>query len=394
MKPTADQLEIQALARAFAERELRPRAAAWDQARAVDDAVFAQLAEVGFLGMTVPEAHGGLGLEPPTYLLVLEELAWGDASVALGVAIHNGLVAGSIARHGTDEQRRALLPALAAGERLGAFALSEPQAGSDVGALATTARRDGAGWRLTGRKRWVTNGARAGLAVVFARTDAQKLGAFLVELPAPGWTVTRRETTMGYAASETVAVELDGVTVPAGGVLGDPRAGFRLAMQALDVGRIGLAAQAVGIARAAHEHALAYAVHREQFDQPIARFGGVQEKLAEMARRVAAARALVHWAAARLDGATAADADPRGPDALTAWAAMAKLTASETAVWVADEAVQVFGGYGYMRDYPVEKLMRDAKGTEIFEGTSEILRMVIARELLRDHTARTEPRGP
>jgi alkylation response protein AidB-like acyl-CoA dehydrogenase len=393
VNPTPEQLEIQALAREFAERELRPHAAAWDQARAVDDGVFAKLAEVGFLGMTVPDAHGGLGLDPLTYLLVLEELAWGDAAVTLSVAIHNGLVAGSIARHGTEEQRAALLPALAAGERLGAFALSEPQAGSDAGALATTATPDGTGWRLSGQKRWVTNGGRAGLAVVFARTDADKVGAFLVELPAPGWKVTRRETTMGYAASETVAVELDGVAVPADRVLGDPRAGFRLAMQALDVGRIGLAAQAVGIARAALEHALAYAVHREQFAQPIARFGGVQEKLAEMARRVTAARAVTHGAVARLNG-TEGGADPRGPDALTAWAAMAKLTASETAIWVADEAVQVFGGYGYMRDYPVEKLMRDAKGTEIFEGTSEILRVVIAREILRDHTARSDRRGP
>jgi alkylation response protein AidB-like acyl-CoA dehydrogenase len=382
MTLTAEQQEIRALAREFAERELRPHTGAWDQARAVDDGVFAKLAEIGFLGMTVPEAHGGLGLDPLTYLLVLEELAWGDPAVALSVGVHNGLVAAAIARHGTDAQKGALLPALASGERLGAFALSEPQAGSDVGAVATAATPDGDGWHLSGAKRWVTNGARAGLVVVFARTAEQKLGAFLVELPAEGWTVTRREVTMGYAASETVAVELGEVRVPADRVLGDPKAGFRLAMQALDGGRVGLAAQAVGIARAALEHAVAYAVQREQFDQPIARFGGVQEKLAEMARRVTAARALTHGAAARLNGDASA---PGGPDGLTAWSAMAKLTASEAAVWVADEAVQIFGGYGYMRDYPVEKLMRDAKGTEIFEGTSEILRVVIARELLREH---------
>jgi alkylation response protein AidB-like acyl-CoA dehydrogenase len=348
----------------------------------VDDGVFARLAEVGFLGMTVPEAHGGLGLDALTYLLVLEELAWGDPAVALSVGVHNGLVAGAIDRHGTDGQKRALLPALAAGERLGAFALSEPQAGSDVGAVAATASPDGAGWRLSGHKRWVTNGARAGLAVVFARTAERKLGAFLVELPTEGWTVTRREITMGFAASETVSVDLDGVAVPADRVLGEPEGGFRLAMQALDAGRVGLAAQAVGIARAALEHAVAYAAQREQFDQPIARFGALQEKLAEMARRVTAARALAHGAATRLGGGTSG---PGGPDGLTAWSAMAKLTASEAAVWVTDEAVQVFGGYGYMRDFPVEKLMRDAKGTEILEGSSEIMRVVIARELLREH---------
>lgn len=382
MKLTAEQQELRSLAREFAERELRPRTAEWDRARALDDGVFGQLAELGFLGMTVPEEHGGLGLDPVSYLLILEELAWGDAAVALAVGVHNGLVAATLARRGTEEQKRALLPALASGERLGAFAASEAQAGSDLAAVASTAARAGDGWRLSGAKRWITNGARAGLALVLARTEPDRLGLFAVELPAQGWTAGRREVTMGLAASETVAVELDGVAVPAARVLGDGTDGLRLALEALDLGRLGVAAQAVGIARAAQEHALAYALQREQFDQPIARFGAVQEKLAEMARLVGASRALLQAAAARLGDA----ADRRGPDGLTAWAAMAKVTATEAAMWVTDEAVQVFGGYGYMRDYPVEKLMRDAKGTEIFEGTSEILRAVIARELLRDTT--------
>jgi alkylation response protein AidB-like acyl-CoA dehydrogenase len=225
----------------------------------------------------------------------------------------------------------------------------------------------------------VTNGERAGLAVVFARTGERALGAFLVELPAPGWRVTQRERTMGLSASETVTVELDGVRVAHDRALGAPGAGLPLALEALDLGRLGTAAQAVGIARAAMEHAVAYAKQREQFGQPIAHFGGIQEKLAEMARRVAAARAVTHAAAAHVSS------PGTGLDAPAAWAAIAKLTASETAMWVTDEAVQVFGGYGYMRDYPVEKLMRDAKGTEIYEGTSEILRVVIARALLRDH---------
>lgn len=378
MTLTPEQEEIRSLARAFAERELRPRSAGWDRARALDDGVFAQLAELGFLGMSVPEAHGGLGLDPLTYLLVLEELAWGDAAVALAVAAHNGLVAATIARHGTEEQKRALLPKLASGETLGTFALSEPQAGGDVAAVAIAATRDTGGWRLSGAERWVANGLRAGLAIVFARTGPAALGAFLVELPRRGWTPGRPEVTMGLSAAEMVAVDLDGVAVPDARVLGDPAAGFGVAAEALDRGRLGVAAQAVGIARAAQEHALAYARAREQFGQPIARFGAVQEKLAEMARRTTAARALTHAAAAR----HAPGAAPHGEDGVTAWSAMAKLTASEAAVWVADEAVQVFGGYGYMRDYPVEKLMRDAKGTEIHQGTSEILRAVIARELL------------
>ena len=383
MTLTPEQLEIQALAREFAERELRPRAAARDEAQALDADVFRQLAELGFLGISVPDSAGGLGLDPLTYLVVLEELAWGDAAVALSVGVHNGLVASAIARHGSPALQEALLPALASGERLGAFALSEPLAGSDVSAVSTRAHPDGTGWRLSGTKRWVTNGERAGVAVVFARTGERSLGAFLVELPADGWRVARRERTMGLRASETVTVELDGVRVAHDRVLGDPEAGLRIGLEALDLGRLGAAAQAVGIARAALEHAVAYAKQREQFGRPIAAFGGIQEKLAEMARRVVAARAVAHEAARRL-GDGAASAPGAGMDGPGAWAAIAKLTASEAAMWVTDEAVQVFGGYGYMRDYPVEKLMRDAKGTEIYEGTSEILRVVIARALLKD----------
>ena len=392
MRLSAEQREIRSLAREFTERELRPHSPEWDAARALDPGVFGQLGELGFLGMTVPGEHGGLGLDPLTYLVVLEELARGDAAVALAVSVHNGPVASLLARHGTEVQQRALLPALAAGERVGAFALSEPLAGSlagsDVSAVAARAHPDGTGWRLTGTKRWVTNGERAGLAVVFARTAERALGAFLVELPADGWRVTHRERTMGLCASETVTVELEGVRVPHDRVLGNPTGGLSLALEALDVGRLGAAALAVGLAQAALEHAASYARQREQFGRPIAAFGGIQEKLAEMARRVTVARAVTHAGAARLaDAALAGGQDAAEPDldGVAAWAAIAKLTAGEAAMWVTDEAVQVFGGYGYMREYPVEKLMRDAKGTEIFEGTSEILRVGIARALMRDH---------
>jgi alkylation response protein AidB-like acyl-CoA dehydrogenase len=393
---TAEQLEIQALAREFAESELRPSAPAWDEARALDEAVFGKLAELGFLGMLVPQEHGGLGFDFATYLLVLEELARGDASVALTVAIHNGPVGTLLARHGSDAQKARWLPSLSSGEALGAFALAEPVAGSDAASVETRARRDGDGWRLSGEKRWVTNGARAGLVLVFARAgDAaddpsavaggSPVGAFIVTPDADGYVVGRRETTLGMRASQTVSVELRDVAVPADGLVGAPGEGLRIALEALDVGRVGCAAQALGIGRAALEHATAYALEREQFDRPIARFGAIQDKLARMAERLAAARALASEAAAALQAAANGVGSARtGLAGVTARAALAKVSASEAATWVADEAIQIFGGYGYMRHYPVERLLRDAKGTEIYEGTSEIMRHVIARELLRD----------
>jgi len=379
---TAEQLEVQALARDFAEGELRPHAGAWDEARALDEGVFGKLAELGFLGMRIPEAYGGLGFDVGTYLLALEELSWGDASVALSVAIHSGPVSGMLLRHGTEEQKQRWLPRLAAGEALGAFALSEPDAGSDAGALATAARANGAGWHLSGVKRWVTNGRRAGVAVVFARTGGG-VSAFLVEPGARGYAVGGAERTLGLRASETVTVELDDVTVGREGLLGEEGQGLRYAMEALDVGRIGIAAQAVGIARAAMEHAVAYALERKQFGKALADFGATRAKVAEMHRRIAGARTLTHHAGDALQGMERGEILRTGPDGVTALAAAAKLASSEVATWVADEAVQIFGGYGYMRDYPVEKLLRDAKGTEIYEGTNEIMRHVIAREVLR-----------
>lgn len=379
---TAEQLEVQALARDFAEGELRPHAAAWDEARALDDAVFGKLAELGFLGMRIPESYGGLGFDVATYLLALEELSWGDASVALSVAIHSGPVSGMILRHGTEAQKARWLPRMASGEALGAFALSEPEAGSDAGALATAARANGAGWHLSGVKRWVTNGRRAGVAVVFARTG-DGVSAFLVEPGTEGYGVGGAERTMGLRASETLTVELEDVTVGRDALLGEEGQGLRYAMEALDVGRIGIAAQAVGIGRAAMEHAVAYATERKQFGKALADFGATRAKVAEMHRRIAGARTLTHHAGDALQAMERGEAPRTGPDGVTALAAAAKLASSEAATWVADEAVQIFGGYGYMRDYPVEKLLRDAKGTEIYEGTNEIMRHVIAREVLR-----------
>jgi alkylation response protein AidB-like acyl-CoA dehydrogenase len=379
---TDEQRELRELARDFATAELRPHSATWDEVRALPDDVFAKLAESGFLGMLVPETYGGLGFDLPTYLLVLEELAWGDASVALSVAIHSGPVSGMVLRHGTEAQKQTWLPLLASGEALGAFALSEPDAGSDASSVTTRATRDGDGWRLDGEKRWVTNGARAGLVLVFARTSEDGLGVFLVSPDADGYTVGHRENTMGLRGSETVTVRLDGVRVGADALLGEVDKGLVMALEALDVGRIGIAIQAVGVGRAAIEHAAEYSLEREQFGTPIGRFGALQAKLADSAQRVAAGRALAHEAALAWE-ATRSGAARTGPDGVTARAAMAKLAASEAATFAADEAIQIYGGYGYMRHYPVERLMRDAKGAEIYEGTNEIMRRVIAGEILR-----------
>ena len=385
-----EQLEIRALAREFAGGEIRPRAWAWDEERSLDDEIFSKLAELGFLGMLIPEEYGGLGLDLVTYLLALEELAWGDASVALSVAIHNGPVAGLLLRHGSEDQKGAWLPRLAAGEVVGAFALSEPQAGSDAAAVSTRARKEGDGWVLSGTKAWVTNGRRSGLVVTFARTGPESrgrngVGAFLVGPTASGYRVRECERTMGLAASETVTVELEGVELGPDALVGDPDEGYGYAMEAIDLGRVGISAQALGIAQAAFEFATGYALERAQFGRPIADFGAVQEKLATMAVRIEEARALTHVTGSRFQGRI--DGDGRsGPGlrSLTAAAAMAKLTASEAAMWVTNQAVQIYGGYGYMRDYPVEKLMRDAKATQIYEGTNEIQRVIIAEALAED----------
>ncbi len=382
---TIDQTAIRDLAREFALGELAPHVERWDADAALPDALFAKLAELGFLGMLIPEDHGGLDLDVPAFLIVVEELARADAATALSVSIQNGPVAGAILAHGSTAQRERWLPALASGETLGAFALSEEGAGSDAGAVATAASRDGDGWVLDGRKKWVTNGARAGLVLVFARTGAPgELGCFLVDTGTEGVSATKRRTTMGLRASETVDLVLDDVRLPPDALLGEEGHGLAVALGALTLGRLGVAAQALGIGAAALDHAIRYAGEREQFGRPLQEFGAIQAKLADMAARLAAARAAVHDTGRRLQSVREGRRDEgRGIDALAARVAGAKLVASETAMFATDEAVQIFGGYGYMRDYPVEKLMRDAKGTEIYEGTSEIMRVVIAREIQR-----------
>jgi alkylation response protein AidB-like acyl-CoA dehydrogenase len=376
---TEEQREIQRLARDFAAAEIVPYSRQWDRDSYFEPTLVRKLGDLGFLGMLTAEEYDGLGLDTVTYLVALEEIAAADASVAVMMSVHNSLPTQMLASFGSEEQKQRFLKPMARGELLGAFALSEPEAGSDAAALTTQAIRDGEDWILNGTKAWVTSGPYAGVILVQARTDtsssrkgARGIGAFVVTPDLPGFTVGKKEDKMGLRASPTVQLVLDNVRVPGANLLGDPSMGYVYAMRSLNAGRLGIAAQAVGIARAAFDAAVAYASERRQFGQPIKDFQGIQFKLSNMATRISAARALLH-AAARAKDANASSAKQA--------ASMAKLFASETAMWVTTEAIQVFGGYGYVKDYPVEKLFRDAKITEIYEGTSEIQRIVIAREL-------------
>ncbi len=375
---TEEQREIQQLARDFARSEIAPHSAAWDRDAYFEPSLIPAMGRMGFLGMMIPEQYDGLGLDTLTYLLALEEIAAVDASVAVLMSVHNSLPTQMLLRWGTEAQKERYLKPMARGEMLGAFALSEPEAGSDAASLCTQAVRDGGDWILNGTKAWVSSGTKGDVILAMARTDtpddrrgARGIGAFIVTPDLPGFRTGKKEDKMGLRASPTVQLVFDDLRVPGANLLGEPGSGFIYAMQSLDNGRLGIAAQAVGIARAALEHAAAYAAERRQFGKPIKEFQAIQFKLADMATRVSASRALLHAAATAKD---------RG-QAVTQFASMAKLMASETAMWVTTQAVQVFGGYGYVKGYPVEKLFRDAKVTEIYEGTSEIQRIVIARQL-------------
>jgi alkylation response protein AidB-like acyl-CoA dehydrogenase len=314
-----------------------------------------------------------------TYLYVLEEIAWGDAAVAVSMSVHNSLPTQTLLRHGSSEQKERWLKPMARGEVLGAFSLTEADAGSDAGAITAQATRDGVGWRLNGSKMWVTNGASADVVLMMVRTDdpedrkgSRGIGAFLVPTEVDGYIPGKKERKMGLRGSETVSVTLQDLCLGPEYLIGEPGLGFRYALEALEGGRLGIAAQAIGIAEAALDYARDYAEERVQFGRPVSEFQGIQFKLADMATRVEAARGLLYRAA------LAYDADEPRKRKLSS---MAKLNASETATWVTRQAVQIFGGYGYSREYPVERLFRDAKVTEIYEGTSEIHRIIIAREL-------------
>jgi alkylation response protein AidB-like acyl-CoA dehydrogenase len=377
---TPEQEQIRELAREFAEGELIPHAAQWDRESTFPREVIDKLGELGFLGMLIPEEFDGLGLDTLSYLVALEEIGRGDASVAVAMSVHNSLPTQMILANGSPEQKERFLRPMARGELLGAFSLSEPDSGSDAAAMQAQARRVDGGWVLNGAKAWVTNGGFGDVVVTMVRTDqpsnrrgSRGIGAFIVPTDTKGYSVGKKEDKMGQRASETVGIAFEEMFIPDEQVLGDPDHGFIYAMQGLNGGRMGIAALALGIAQAALDHAIAYAAERKQFGKPIKDFQGIQFKLANMATRVEASRGLLHRAAQLKDQGVK----------VSSIASMAKLFASETAMYVTTEAIQVFGGYGYVKEYPVEKLFRDAKVTEIYEGTSEIQRTVIARELYR-----------
>jgi alkylation response protein AidB-like acyl-CoA dehydrogenase len=373
---TQDQREIQSLTRDFAKAEIEPHAAQWDRDHHFPRDLFTKLAELGLMGACVPEEYGGAGVDFPSYILVLEELSRADAGVGVTVAVHTSAVTLPILAYGTDEQKSRFVPALARGEHLGAFALTEPEAGSDAGAIRTKAEPapDG-GWTITGAKQWITNGRYSGTFLLFARTDQQTAGARGVSafiLDADHVRVTRDEEKLGLNSSVTNDIVIEGAHVERDRLLHEENRGFRVAMTTLDGGRIGIAAQALGIAQAGYDVARDYALERRAFGHRIGDFQAIQHKLANMSMEIDAARLLVYRAAwLKQQGRPHTEAG-----------AKAKLFASEVARRQTAEAIQVLGGYGYTKEFPVERYYRDAKITEIYEGTSEIQRLVIARSIL------------
>jgi hypothetical protein len=370
--------QVVELAREFAREKIEPFAAEWDRTSKFPRNVIDELGKLGFLGMCTPEELDGMGLDTITYLMVLEEISAADAALAVSIGIHNAIPTTMLVKHGTPEQKERWLKPMARGELLAGFALSEAEAGSDAASLRSQATQDGKDWVLNGAKAWATNAGTADLMMIMARTDqpnarrgAKGISTFIVPTDTKGYKAAKPEDKMGLRASNTAGIELSDLRLSAAQMLGDEGMGFVYAMEGLDAGRLGIGAQAVGISRRAIEHCLRFCAERQQFGKPIQDFQAVQFKLADMATRTEAARALAHRAAARKDA---------GEDT-TLHASMVKLFASETAMWVTTQAIQLFGGYGYMRDFPVEKLFRDAKVTEIYEGTSEIQRVVIARGL-------------
>jgi butyryl-CoA dehydrogenase len=366
--------------RAFAQARIRPEAAEIDRTGRYPRDLLYGLGELGALGVFVPETYGGAGFDHVAYALAVEEVSAACGATGACYSAHASLVCWPILALGTEAQRRRYLPTLARGEWLGSFALSEPGVGSDAAGLATTARREGDGYVLNGAKNFITNASHAGLAIVFATTDPTRghrgIGAFLVETTSPGWEVLRIEEKMGLHGAHTAQLAFTDLHVPRENLLGAEDEGFKVAMKTLDGGRIGIAAQAVGIARAALEDAVAYARERRAFGHALADFQGTQWKLADMATMVEAARLLTLRAATLKDQGRP----------YTKEASMAKLFASEAAMAIATQAVQIHGGYGYTREFAVERYFRDAKATEIYEGSSEIQRLVIASHVVREGT--------
>ena len=372
---TEEQVMIRDMARDFARNEIAPHAQAWEKAGWIDDGLVAKMGELGLLGMIVPDEWGGSYIDYVAYALAVEEISAADGATGTLMSVHSSVGCGPVLNYGSDAQKQQWLEKLASGQAIGCFCLTEPQAGSEAHNLRTRAELKDGEWVLNGAKQFVSNGKRAQLAIVFAVTDPELgkrgLSAFLVPTDNPGYSVDRMEHKMGIRASDTCAVTLNDCRIPAENLLGERGKGLSIALSNLEGGRIGIAAQALGIARAAFEAALGYARDRVQFDKPIIEHQSIANLLADMHTRINASRLLVLHAA-RLRTA--------GKPCLSE-ASQAKLFASEMAEWVCSKAVQIHGGYGYLEDYPVEKYYRDARITQIYEGSSEIQRLLIAREL-------------
>jgi butyryl-CoA dehydrogenase len=378
MALTDQQAMIREMARNFAAEKLAPNSAEWDRTARFPAEAIAEMGELGFMGMLVPEEWGGAGVDHVAYVMAVEEIAAGDGSCSTVMAVHNSVGCLPVLRFGSEEQKRRFLRPLATGKMIACFCLTEPEAGSDAAGIRCRARREGETYVLNGSKQFISNGSRAGVAIVFAVTDpaAGKRGisAFLVPTNTPGFKVVRLEKKFGQNASDTAHIVLEDCRVPADLLLGGEGEGLRIALANLEGGRLGIAAQAIGIARAAYEAALSYARTRKTFGKPIIEHQAVAFRLADMATKIEAARALTH-AAARLH-------DEKEP--ALRMASMAKLTASEMAEEVCSDAMQIHGGYGYIADYPVERYYRDMRVCKIYEGTSDIQRLIIARSIAED----------
>ncbi len=370
-----EQKMIRDMAKDFARKELRPHSERWDKEGWIDEAVIAQMGELGLLGMNVPEQWGGANVDYVSYALAVEEISVGDGAVGAIMSIHNSVGCGPILKYGSDAQKQTWLTQLASGRAIGCFCLTEPQAGSEANNLKTKAVLKDGKWVLNGAKQFVSNGKRASLAIVFALTDPELgkrgISAFLVPTDTPGFIVNRVEKKLGIRGSDTCAITLENCEIPEANLLGPRGKGLAIALSNLEGGRIGIAAQALGIARAAFEAALNYARERVQFGVPIIEHQSIANLLADMQTQINAARLLILQAASMRE---------RSEPCLSE-ASQAKLFASEMAEAVCSKAIQIYGGYGYLEDYPVERFYRDARITQIYEGTSEVQRLVIARAL-------------
>jgi alkylation response protein AidB-like acyl-CoA dehydrogenase len=369
--------QVRETARKFADEVVAPRARELDEREEFPTEIVKQMGELGFMGLPYPEKYGGAGLDMLAYAIAVEEIARACGSTAITLAAHVSLGCGPVAQNGTEEQKLKFLTPMAKGEAIGAFGLTEPNAGSDAAGTETRAEKVKSGWRVNGSKIYITNGSVAKYVTFTARTEPGKstkgISAFIMETSTPGFKVGKREKKMGLRGSDTVAISFEDCLVPEENLIGDPTTGFKTFMRTLTGGRISIGALALGLAQGAYEHSLRYAKQRHQFGQPIANFQAIQFMLADMAVRIEAARLLVYRAAKLKD---------EGKEHVKE-AAIAKLFASEAGNWVTDKAIQIHGGIGYCRDIPVERMHRDVKLMEIGEGTSEIQRLVIAREILR-----------